>query len=227
MLPFKVMFLRSKNKSFKYNPPADPLKIIYKDSSLLVIDKQRGILSVPGRLPQHKDSVYSRASDLFGEVYPVHRLDMATSGLIIFARSKFAERYLMAQFRDRKIYKVYNAVVSGKLSKKKGFIDAPLIGDWDNRPKQKVDFDKGKFSLTEYEVLSYFNGNTYLKLVPVTGRTHQLRVHMSFIGHPILGDDLYGNSTRFGKVDGLFLNSSVLSVNCTFFNKIFYSEFFF
>ena len=221
------MFPRSKKKSFKYHPPTDPLKIIYKDNSLLVIDKQRGILSVPGRLPQHKDSVYSRAADLFGDIYPVHRLDMATSGLIMFARSKFAERYLMSQFRDRKIYKVYNAVVSGKLSKKKGFIDVPLISDWDNRPKQKVDFDKGKFSLTEYEVLSYCNGNTYLKLVPVTGRTHQLRVHMSFIGHPILGDDLYGNSVCFGKADSLLLNSSVLSVNSTFFNKIFYSEFFF
>ena len=218
------------NKVFNYKPPLVPyLSIIYQDKNLIVVDKPSGILSVPGRLKKHHDSIYSRVLKLCKEAYVVHRLDMATSGVILFARSKFMERYLMSKFRDRLINKTYYAVVSGKLLKKSGIIDLPISCDWVNRPKQKIDYDNGKYSLTEYTVISYLKNNTLLKLKPITGRTHQLRVHMQAIGYPIIGDDFYGNKCSsfkfsFRESQRLMLHSSIVCLNNTFLKQKFFSE---
>nr|WP_155847838.1 pseudouridine synthase [Asticcacaulis benevestitus] len=157
---------------------------------MLVAEKPAGLLSVPGRLPQHKDCLITRLQSLYPDALTVHRLDMATSGLMVFARGPEVHRTLSKAFADRQVDKRYIAVVAGDLSAD-GEVDLPLIKDWPNRPRQMVDHATGKPSLTRYRILGRGEGTTRIELEPVTGRTHQLRVHMMAIGHPILGDDFY------------------------------------
>ncbi len=156
--------------------------------------KPAGLLAVPGRGEEKQDCFSARLQKLFPDVLIVHRLDMATSGLMLFARGVEMQRKLSSAFHDRKVKKRYVALVKGELAPTHGEITAPLACDWPNRPKQKVDYAAGKHSLTRYRVLTYDAGSneTRVELEPVTGRTHQLRVHMAAIGHPILGDCLYG-----------------------------------
>jgi tRNA pseudouridine32 synthase / 23S rRNA pseudouridine746 synthase len=180
-----------------YCPPAHTgLDIVYLDESLLVLNKPAGLLSVPGRGEGMDDCLASRAQAEFPEALMVHRLDMATSGLLVLARGKEMHRQLSIQFQDRQVEKRYLAIVADRLNSEYGEIDLPLICDWPNRPRQKVDFDVGKPSLTGYRLISHdpIADTSRVELSPVTGRSHQLRVHMAALGHPILGDDLYGGA---------------------------------
>lgn len=176
-----------------YNPPRTPwLNILYQDEHIMVVNKPSGLLSVPGRAPENKDSIMTRILADFPTAESVHRLDMATSGVMVVALTKAAERELKRQFREREPKKSYVARVWGHLAQDEGLIDLPLICDWPNRPKQKVCYETGKSSQTEYQMLSRdADGSTRVKLSPITGRSHQLRVHMLSIGHPILGDGFY------------------------------------
>ena len=163
-----------------YNPPQEPwLHILYQDDHIMVVNKPSGLLSVPGRLEEHKDSVMTRVQRDYPAAESVHRLDMATSGVIVVALTKAAERELKRQFREREPQKTYVARVWGHPQPEKGLVDLPLICDWPNRPKQKVCFETGKSAQTEYQVLDYASDNSArVQLKPITGRSHQLRVHM-------------------------------------------------
>jgi tRNA pseudouridine32 synthase/23S rRNA pseudouridine746 synthase len=168
-----------------------PPELIYSDEYLLVVDKPAGLLAVPGRGEDKQDCLSTRIQQHYPDALIVHRLDMATSGLIVFARGIAMQRRLSALFSERIVTKRYVAVVAGKLEPETGEVNLPVGADWPNRPRQKVDMAEGKHSLTHYRVLSHHADSTRVELEPVTGRTHQLRVHMNAIGHPIVGDNLY------------------------------------
>ena len=196
-----------------YNPPADPwLNILWQDESIIVVNKPSGLLSVPGRAPEHKDSVMTRIQRDYPAAESVHRLDMATSGIIVVALTKAAERELKRQFREREPKKTYVARIWGHLEPETGMVDLPLICDWPNRPKQKVCFETGKPAQTGYEVLEYEENATRVRLFPVTGRSHQLRVHMLALGHPILGDRFYAHDEARAAAPRLQLHAEALSV---------------
>lgn len=197
-----------------YAPPAGPLKIVHQDEALIVLDKPSGLLSVPGRGPAHADSLASRVQAEFPDARIVHRLDMATSGLIVLARGAAMERALSIAFQKRQVEKLYVAVVAGQIAEDSGEIDLPLITDWPNRPRQKVDFELGKASLTGFEVLARdaARNTSRVALTPHTGRSHQLRVHLLAIGHPILGDDLYGDAASRTAAPRLLLHATRLAL---------------
>ena len=169
-------------------------ELIHLDADLLVADKPTGLLAVPGRGPDKQDCLVARIQAEFPDALTVHRLDMATSGLILFARGPQMQRALSLLFQQRLVAKRYVALVAGRIAPEAGEIDLPLIADWPNRPRQKVDRDVGKPSLTRYRLLDYDEARdtSRVELEPVTGRSHQLRVHLLAIGHPIVGDALYG-----------------------------------
>lgn len=197
-----------------YNPPLEPwLHVLYQDDHIMVVNKPSGLLSVPGRQPEHKDSVMTRIQRDYPAAESVHRLDMATSGVIIVALTKAAERELKRQFREREPAKRYQARVWGHPAAEKGVIDLPLICDWPNRPKQKVCFETGKAAQTEYEVLEYRDDNSAsVQLTPITGRSHQLRVHMLALGHPILGDGFYAHDGAKAMAARLLLHAEMLTI---------------
>jgi tRNA pseudouridine32 synthase/23S rRNA pseudouridine746 synthase len=157
----------------------------------LILDKPAGLLSVPGKGDHMADCLITRAQAVFPECLLVHRLDMDTSGIMVFAMTHHAQRHLGLQFEKRYTKKTYIARVHGHLAEKEGTIDLPLIVDWPNRPLQKVDHETGKSALTEWRLLRHEDGTSLVRLYPQTGRTHQLRVHMLAIGHPIIGDPFY------------------------------------
>lgn len=196
-----------------YFPPADTgLDIIYQDDALFVLNKPAGLLSVPGRGANKQDSLISRVQKEYPEALIVHRLDMATSGLIILARNELVHRAMGQLFEQRQVEKKYLAIVDGKPANTTGEIDLPLITDWPNRPKQKVDHVDGKHALTRYRVLDYLHDQAVsrIELRPVTGRTHQLRVHMWALGHAICGDRLYATDHVRDKSDRLLLHATCL-----------------
>ncbi|AXV66233.1 MULTISPECIES: bifunctional tRNA pseudouridine(32) synthase/23S rRNA pseudouridine(746) synthase RluA [Pseudoalteromonas] len=196
-----------------YNPPMTPyLSIVYQDDDLLIVNKPSGLLTVPGKDPKHADCLIARVNRVFPNAKIVHRLDMATSGIICLAMHKEAHRNLSIQFQDRKTAKRYVARVFGKLEQQTGSVDLPLICDWPNRPKQMVDHDKGKPSLTHFKVLEHEAQATRVELTPITGRSHQLRVHMLSLGHPILGDRLYAHSEALALAPRLQLHAEMLSL---------------
>lgn len=223
-------------------PHGGDLDLIYRDDFLIVVNKPAGLLAVPGRGADKQDCLASRVQAKFPDALIVHRLDMATSGLLLLARGAEMQRRLSRMFRERLVQKRYIAEVAGVLEPANiqntpsldlpqnerghsllltsgegweggwGEIDLPLISDWQNRPRQKVDSVIGKPSLTRYRLLIH-NVNTdssRVELEPVTGRSHQLRVHLAAIGHPILGDALYGGETVI-KAERLLLHASMLS----------------
>jgi tRNA pseudouridine32 synthase/23S rRNA pseudouridine746 synthase len=173
-------------------------QIIYEDEYLIAIAKPPELLSVPGRYLDTQDSVLSRLRQYFGndrELYPVHRLDRQTSGILLFARDVESLRNLSEQFQRREIHKIYEAILSGKLELEQGKIDLPLWGNPENRPRQQVDWQRGKPSVTEFRLLGHETHYSRIEFMPLTGRTHQLRVHSADpqgLGIPILGDRLYG-----------------------------------
>jgi tRNA pseudouridine32 synthase/23S rRNA pseudouridine746 synthase len=179
---------------FHYDPPTEPwLTILHQDRDLVVIDKPSGLLSVPGRV--HRDSALSRIEDKITHAYAVHRLDMDTSGLLIVATRRSAERALKQQFRERLIDKRYVAVVWGLVADDSGEIDLPLRRVPGQPPVSVVDHAVGRQALTRFSVVARAKDRTMLRLSPMTGRSHQLRVHLAALGHPIVGDRFYGGST--------------------------------
>ena len=195
-----------------YRPPqTDPLPVLYQDEQLIVVDKPAGLLSVPGRLPQHKDSLALRLQAEFPDALTVHRLDMDTSGLMVFAHGPEIHRALSMAFERKQVAKRYEALVWGSPSQEEGQINLPLIKDWPNRPRHMVDFDNGKPSQTLWKVLAREDEVTRVSLTPVTGRTHQLRIHMAEIGHGILGDCWYGSPESMSARHRLCLHACELS----------------
>lgn len=177
---------------FTYAPPDEPVRVIHADHEVLLVDKPAGLLSVPGKGDHLADCMIARVQKLYPEALLVHRLDLDTSGVMVFALTRHAQRVLGLQFEERQTRKVYRARLWGRLEPKEGRVDLPLIVDWPNRPRQHVNHETGKPAQTDWRVLGYEdNGNTRVRLYPLTGRSHQLRVHMQSLGHPILGDPLY------------------------------------
>ncbi|TQV88522.1 bifunctional tRNA pseudouridine(32) synthase/23S rRNA pseudouridine(746) synthase RluA [Aliikangiella coralliicola] len=196
-----------------YNPPTEPyLKILYQDEDIVVCDKPSGLLSVRGKAPEHQDSLQARANRVWPNLGIVHRLDMSTSGLMVMALNKPALRALSRQFQDRQTQKNYIANIWGEPDSAKGIVELPLICDWPNKPKQKVCFEKGKASKTLWRVLQQKGNQSRVELTPITGRTHQLRVHMAEIGHPILGDKFYAHQSAFDAAARLQLHAHKLTI---------------
>ncbi len=177
---------------FIYSPPPEAPRILYADHEILVVDKPAGLLSVPGRGEDRADCLINRLRRAYPTVLLVHRLDLDTSGVMIFGLTPHAQRHLGRQFEDRQTKKQYLARLWGHLEPKTGRVDLPLIVDWPNRPRQHVNHETGKPAQTDWRVLRHDpDGTTRVRLTPLTGRSHQLRVHMMELGHPILGDPLY------------------------------------
>ncbi|MFC7705717.1 RluA family pseudouridine synthase [Plastorhodobacter daqingensis] len=176
---------------FVYAPPAEPARIIFHDHQILIVDKPAGLLSVPGRGEDRSDCLINRLRVAFPDVLLVHRLDLDTSGVMVFALTPAAQRHLGLQFEKRQTKKVYVARLWGELQPRTGRVDLPLTVDWPNRPRQHVNHETGRSAQTDWRVVRHDAGMTRVRLMPVTGRSHQLRVHMKEIGHPILGDALY------------------------------------
>ena len=197
-----------------YHPPANTgLTTLYKDDYILIVDKPSGLLSVPGRGEAKQDCLISRVQEIYPEALTVHRLDMSTSGIIVLALNADTHRLLSKQFAEREVAKQYIAVVIGKLKETSGLIDEPIICDWPNRPRQIIDYENGKPSQTRYEVLEYMleNNTSRLRLTPITGRTHQFRLHCQSIGHAILGDHLYASPDVIAMSGRLLLHATTLS----------------
>jgi len=176
---------------YTYAPPDTPLCILNRDAQLLVVDKPAGLLTVPGKGEAKADCLIARLRAAFPEVLLVHRLDTDTSGVMVFALTRGAQGNLGQQFEKRQTKKIYVARLAGRLEPREGRVDLPLCVDWPNRPRQHVNFESGRPARTDWRVIKYLANETRVQLTPLTGRSHQLRVHMAELGHPILGDPLY------------------------------------
>jgi len=191
------------------------LTVLYADEALLVLDKPSGLLAVPGRGEDKQDCLSARAQSLYPDALIVHRLDMATSGLMVLARGISAQRSLNAAFAERRVSKRYVAVVDGTLTPPSdtwGLINLPILVDWPNRPRRMIDHEQGKPSTTRWRVLSRNTATTRVELEPITGRSHQLRVHLLALGHPILGDALYADPRVQALSNRLLLHACVLEL---------------
>ena len=198
--------------TFDYRPPPG-IDIVHEDARLMVCNKPSGLLTVPGKDPSLADCLEARvqASHLDRPATKVvHRLDKDTSGLILLAFDKAALANLGGQFEHRRVEKYYVARVWGALAGESGVIDLPLATDWENKPRQRVDHERGRAARTQWEVLAREPGITRVKLTPLTGRTHQLRVHMLAIGHPIVGDSFYADGEALAAADRLQLHAEML-----------------
>ena len=185
---------------YSYTPPSDPPRILHADHEILVVDKQAGLLSVPGKGPDKADCLIARLKGAYPTVLLVHRLDTDTSGVMVFALTPHAQRHLGLQFENRQTKKHYIARLWGHLEPAEGRVDLPLCVDW---PRQHVNHERGRPAQTDWKVLRHdLDGTTRVRLTPHTGRSHQLRVHMQSLGHPILGDPLYaeGKAREFPRL---------------------------
>ena len=176
--------------SFVYQPTDEQPRLIHDDDQILIVDKPAGLLSVPGRGEDRADCLIARLRVAFPTVLLVHRLDMDTSGVMVFALTSHAQRHLGQQFERRQVKKSYLARLSGRLQPREGTVDQPLMVDWPNRPRQMI-HPEGRPAQTGWRVIRSDEDETRVRLNPLTGRSHQLRVHMANLGHPILGDPLY------------------------------------
>jgi tRNA pseudouridine32 synthase/23S rRNA pseudouridine746 synthase len=206
---YSVELCAGARRSGRENQVVPQIEWLYQDNAVLAVDKPAGLLSVPGRGEANRDCVASRVQAAVPDALIVHRLDQATSGVMLFGRGAPAQRALSIAFAERRVGKRYEAVVHGDVRGDEGEIDLPLLCDWPNRPRQKVDHDHGKPALTRWYVLSRDAGHTTrLRLEPVTGRSHQLRVHLAAIGHAIVGDELY--AAQAGVAQRLLLHACEL-----------------
>ena len=178
-----------------YAPPDGPLEVLHHDHEVLLVDKPSGLLSVPGKGPELADCLIIRVQAVFPTALLVHRLDRDTSGVMIFALTPHAQRHLGLQFEKRQTKKAYVARVWGRVAEPKGCVDLPIGVDWPNRPRQKIDPEAGRAAETGWRVMKAGDAESRVRLFPKTGRSHQLRVHMLALGHPILGDPLYAADT--------------------------------
>ena len=201
------------DRSFDYNPvSADQVEVLHQDAHILVINKPSELLSVPGKAEHLSACVASYMAERFDGARIVHRLDMATSGVMILAMTAKAQRHLGLQFERRQTAKTYLARVWGDVKGYEGTIDKPMRCDWPNRPRQIIDFEQGKSAITHWRVISRSEGSSLMELTPITGRSHQLRVHMLDLGHPILGDRLYAPEPAFVAADRLLLHAYSLEI---------------
>lgn len=175
----------------EYAPPSDSIEILHHDHEIVIVNKPSGLLSVPGKGEHLADCLIARVQDIFPQALLVHRLDRDTSGVMVFAQTPHAQRHIGLQFEKRQTKKTYVARVTGRLEPKVGTVDLPLIVDWPNRPKQMVCHDTGNPAITDWRVLKAADHESRVRMFPKTGRSHQLRVHMLALGHPILGDPFY------------------------------------
>ncbi len=192
-----------------YSPPQGPLVVLHQDHEVVLVDKPAGLLSVPGKGEGLADCLIARVQAVFPDALLVHRLDRDTSGVMIFALTPHAQRHLGLQFENRQTKKTYVARVWGEMAGREGTVDLPLIVDWPNRPRQMVDHVNGRAAQTDWRVVRVGGGESRVRLMPRTGRSHQLRVHMLALGHPILGDPFYatGPALEFPR---LMLHSETL-----------------
>lgn len=197
-----------------YAPPDTPLAVLHADAQILVVAKPAGLLSVPGKGAHLADCLIARVQSAFPEALLVHRLDRDTSGVMVFALTPHAQRHLGLQFEKRQVRKSYIARVWGRVAQNEGKIDLPLVVDWPNRPRQKVCHETGRPALTRWKVLRHevlaAGEATRLRLQPETGRSHQLRLHMQAIGHPILGDPFYAEGAALAAAPRLQLHAETL-----------------
>ena len=198
------------------------VEILYQDEHLLVVNKPEFLLSVPGRAPENKDCVITRLQKDFPDAVIVHRLDLDTSGILIVPINRPAMSHIARQFQERKINKRYEAIVWGEVLAQHGSIELPIKADWENRPKQMIHFDEGKKALTHFEKLSYCaeNKQTRISLKPITGRSHQLRIHCREMGHPIIGCDMYAHKEALAASPRLLLHACEISFTHPVKNEI-------
>ncbi len=197
---------------FSYDPPQEPVRVIHRDADLLVLDKPSGLLSVPGKPENHRDCLQSRAKAEYPQSLLVHRLDLDTSGVIVFALNPKAQRHLGLQFERRQTRKTYIARVWGQVAGESGRIDLPVDIDWPTRPLHHVSYETGRPAQTDWRVLAREPHATRMELTPLTGRSHQLRVHMQALGHPILGDRLYAKGAALTAAARLQLHAASLEI---------------
>jgi tRNA pseudouridine32 synthase/23S rRNA pseudouridine746 synthase len=196
----------------EYHPPDGPLEVLHQDADLIFVDKPSGLLSVPGKPAAHWDCVQHRVAQAFPQALLIHRLDLETSGVMVFALNPRAQKIINGQFEKRIVRKTYIARVAGQVTGDTGEIDLPLIADWPRRPMQKVCHETGKPSLTRWSVLRREEQTTLLELRPETGRSHQLRVHLNEMGHPIIGDPFYAPDKVYRAASRLHLHAQSLEV---------------
>lgn len=198
---------------FVYDPPPDDgLSIIFQDDDLIALSKPSGLLSVAGNKPGSNDCMESRVKERFPSVTVIHRLDRCTSGVFLMALNRKAHRHLSLQFEKRQTKKVYIALVAGHLQQNEGEIDLPLRTDWYNRPKQMADPCLGRPAFTRWKVMGFEGKNTRVRLYPATGRSHQLRVHMQCLDHPIVGDSFYASDVISQSASRLMLHAQSLDI---------------
>ena len=185
--------------------------ILYEDDDLLLVRKPDLLLSIPGRHPMNKDCLITRLQQRYPGASIVHRLDLDTSGIMVIPLNKACHAHISRQFQQRLVEKSYHAIVYGRVASDSGEIDLPITCDWDNRPRQKICHQRGKAALTRYRVLRREKDRTRVLLQPVTGRSHQLRIHMRELGHPILGCDMYAHEEALGMADRLLLHATTLA----------------
>lgn len=186
-------------------------EILYSDNSLVIANKPWDMLSVPGKGPEKQDCLWRRVQQEFPTARIVHRLDYATSGVMVLALTLEAQRELSKSFQERKTAKRYQAIISGSPELTSGSIELPLRCDWENRPLQIVDFEQGKQALTHWKMTGTTELGTRVELTPVTGRSHQLRVHMQAMGHPIIGDRFYADEKGKAASERLLLHAEYLA----------------
>ncbi|KAG1702711.1 Ribosomal large subunit pseudouridine synthase A [Nymphon striatum] len=207
---------RSKNSpppKFIYTPPPDDgLDILHADGDILVLSKPANLLSVAGKQTQHADCLETRALKEYPTARIVHRLDRGTSGIFIMALNPASHRHLGLQFEKRKTEKTYIAEVTGIVKENEGHIDLPMRTDWYNRPKQMIDTYFGREAITDWKVISRGEKTTRMELYPKTGRSHQLRVHLQELGHPILGDSFYAPRHAVEMSNRLLLHAETLDL---------------
>lgn len=212
-----------RNKSLKlpplfYDPPNDPLQILHQDNDILVLSKPSGILSVPGKAEDQRDCLEKRVQQEFPNALITHRLDLETSGVFMMALNKPAQAHINRQFQKRRTEKHYIARVWGHVEAQNGHIDLPMCNDWENRPRQMICHENGRAAQTDWEVLERGQlpcGNNFTRMLlkPITGRTHQLRVHMEEIGHPILGEVFYAHNDAENATERLQLHAQTLAIH--------------
>ena len=189
----------------------EEIRILYEDEDVLLVRKPDLLLSIPGRHPANKDCLITRLQETWPSATIVHRLDLDTSGIMVIPLNKATHSHISRQFQERKVTKSYVAVVYGVVEDDMGTIELPIAGDWPNKPKQKICHQSGKSALTRFTVIEWHPDRTRLLLEPETGRTHQLRIHMSEIGHPILGCDMYAHEEALGMATRLMLHATTLT----------------
>lgn len=189
----------------------EEIRILYADDHLLLVRKPHLLLSIPGRHPANKDCLITRLREKYPGASMVHRLDLDTSGIMVIPLNKACHAHISRQFQQRGVHKSYHAVVYGVVGQDRGEIDLPIAPDWANRPLQMICHERGKPALTRYEVLQRQADRTRLLLTPVTGRSHQLRIHLRELGHPILGCDMYAHEEALAMAERLMLHATTLA----------------